>query len=341
MKETSRISSSRAAQGSRPSTDNCPSYEVRPRIALSAVVLPAPLGPTIPRMRTSSTCKSTPSSAMVVPNVLRRPRASMDAMASALLLFGFRGPAACRGLQQFFWCDAKPLNGCGDPWPFVREKPLAFALEQQIPRTGIDEHAATAPGLDQLLVDQLLIGFENRERIDSKFGRDIAHRGQRIAFFEHAVQYHSNDTVPKLSINRLTIVPLMHPVFHYASYSDVVNYNTSSHASFFYLSLPAVPAAIRYPLPTGVARAELVWFSAPSWRRPDPSVCIKWSDDKKVSNGGLEPLQKRQIRSFLLSPSAQMLKKVSNGGLSREKSPFSSAVPAENQTNMRKWYRSG
>jgi len=109
--------------------------------------------------------------------------------------------------------------------------------------------------------------------------------------------------------------------------------------AFLNFSLPAVPAAIRYPLPTGVARAELVWFSAPSWRRPDPSVCIKWSDDKKVSNGGLEPLQKRQIRPFLLSPSAQMLKKVSNGGLSREKSPFSAAVPAENQPNMTKWYR--
>jgi len=39
----------------------------------------------------------------------------------------------------------------------------------------------------------------------------------------------------KLAVNRLTVVPFtMHPVFdHCASYSDIVNYNTSSQASFF------------------------------------------------------------------------------------------------------------
>ena len=54
------------------------------------------------------------------------------------------------------------------------EKFLAFALEQQIPRAGFDEHAETALLFDQLLVDQFLIGLQNRERIDPKFGRDIA-----------------------------------------------------------------------------------------------------------------------------------------------------------------------
>src|SRR6266446_807650 len=204
MKETSRISSSRAAQGSRPSTVNFPSYEVRPRIALSAVVLPAPLGPMIPRMRPSSTRKSTPSSAMVVPKTLRRPRASMDAMASALLLSSFRRPVLCGRIQQFFRCQAEPLNGCVDSGPVFGKKLLAFAFEQQIPRAGFDEHAETALLFDQFLVDQFLIGLENRERIDPKFGRDIAHRRQRLAFVEHAVEYHGNDTIPMLAINRLT-----------------------------------------------------------------------------------------------------------------------------------------
>ena len=101
-----------------------------------------------------------------------------------------------------------------DPGPFFRKKLLAFALQQQIARARIDEHAATSPALDQLLVDQLLIALQDRERIDPIFGRDIAHRGQRIAFLEHAVEYHRDDAVAKLAVNRLTVVPLtVHQVF--------------------------------------------------------------------------------------------------------------------------------
>src|SRR5437764_701119 len=125
---------------------------MRPRIAFSAVVLPAPLGPTSPRMRPSSTRKSMPSSAMVVPNVLRRPCASMHAMASALLLFGFRlWPAGRAAIQQFFRRQAETLNGGVDPGPFVRNKPLAFALQQQIARSGLDKHAKSPAFFDQFL----------------------------------------------------------------------------------------------------------------------------------------------------------------------------------------------
>ena len=54
----------------------------------------------------------------------------------------------------------------------LREKLLAFALQEQIARAGIDEHAATSLALDELLVDQLLITLQNRERIDPILGRD-------------------------------------------------------------------------------------------------------------------------------------------------------------------------
>src|SRR6266571_8670427 len=154
MKETSRMSSTRAFQGSRPRTVNCPSYEVRPRIAFSAVVLPAPFGPISPRMRPSSTRRSTLSSAMVVPKTLRRPRASMQAMASALLLSGFRRLMFCGCIQQFFRRQAEPLNGCVDPGPVFGQKFLTFGSEQQIARASFDEHAETALLLDQFLVDQ-------------------------------------------------------------------------------------------------------------------------------------------------------------------------------------------
>ena len=154
---------------------------------------------------------------------------------TALFLSSFRRPVLCGSIQQFFRCQSEPLNGCVDSGPVVRKKLLAFALQQQIPRAGFDKHAETSLTFDKLLVDQFLISLENRERIDPIFGRDIAHRRQRIAFVEYAVENHGDDTISELSINRLTIVPFtLHPVFHRpSSFSDIVNYNTNSRASLF------------------------------------------------------------------------------------------------------------
>src|ERR1700687_5269090 len=226
MKQASRISWSRSFHGSRPSTLSSPWYEVSPRIALSAVVLPAPLGPMSPRMRPSSTRRSTPSSATVVPNVLRRPRASMHAMASALLFGGIRLRGLRRrglrrrprAIQEFFRLQAKPLDGGLDPRPLFAQELLPLALQQQAARAGIDEHAKAAPGLDQPLVHQFLIALQDRERIDPIFGRDRAYGGQRIAFLKHAVQYHRDHPVAQLAVDRLIVVPLtVHHVFQYAS----------------------------------------------------------------------------------------------------------------------------
>src|SRR6202162_2695422 len=202
---------------------------MRPRIAFKAVVLPAPLGPMSPRMRPSSTCKSMPSNAMDVPKALRRPRASMDAMASAPLLWSIgRRPVVCARFQQLFGSQAEPLDGCVDPGPLLRKKLLAFALQQQIARAGIDEHAATSLTLDQLLVDQLLIALQDREMVDPIFGSDIAHGRQRIAFLEDAVEYHRDDAVAKLAVNRLTVVPLtVHDVFQVALTRDTARFSLS------------------------------------------------------------------------------------------------------------------
>src|SRR6266436_8280391 len=114
-------------------------------------------------MRPSSTRKSIPSTATVVPNAFRRPCASMHAMASALLLrrfrFGWfrlcvirRRPVGS-AVHQFFRLQAEPLDGRADPRPFFAKKLLPFALQQQIARTGIDEHAEASLGFDQPLVD--------------------------------------------------------------------------------------------------------------------------------------------------------------------------------------------
>src|SRR6476469_3075693 len=155
-------------------------------MAFSAVVLPAPFGPMMPRMRPSSTRRLMPSSATVVPNDLRRPRASIQAIASALLFFRIRpgcgirfgkirvGGFRWRGIrgatvavQQFFRLEAEPLNGFVDSGPVFGKKFLAFALQQQAARAGIDEHAKAAPGLDQPFIHPLLIALKDRKRINA------------------------------------------------------------------------------------------------------------------------------------------------------------------------------
>src|SRR5207302_8987241 len=110
--------------------------------------------------------------------------------------------------------------------------------------------AQAAPRLHQLLADELLIGLENGEGIDPILGRDTAHRRQRIAFVEQAVENHSDDAIAQLSINRLTVVPFtVHPVFHRTHWRAVAsgywlagaggssgvihNYNTNALASTF------------------------------------------------------------------------------------------------------------
>ena len=48
----------------------------------------------------------------------------------------------CGSIQQFLGRQAEPLNGRVDRGPLFGKKLLAFALQQQIARAGVDEHAA-------------------------------------------------------------------------------------------------------------------------------------------------------------------------------------------------------
>src|SRR5262249_27712642 len=76
-----------------------------------------------------------------------------------------------------------------------------------ITRTRFDEHAEAALHLDQVLIDQLLIGLQHSKRIDPEFGCDSTHRWQRIAFVEHAIEDHMHATIAKLAIDWLSIIP--------------------------------------------------------------------------------------------------------------------------------------
>src|SRR5215472_8256689 len=110
-------------------------------MAFSAVVLPAPFGPMIPTTRPSCTRRSIPSSATFAPNALRNPRASMHAMASALLLFIFRLRLAVLA-QQLFLLQAQSLDRRRDARPLFVQKPFALARQQHFARSLVEEHAA-------------------------------------------------------------------------------------------------------------------------------------------------------------------------------------------------------
>src|SRR5207302_6816978 len=166
-------------------------------MACRAVLLPAPFGPMMPRIRPSSTWRSTPSSSMVAPNALRRPRASMQAMSALLHL----------AVQQLFGGQAEPANRCVDPRPVLGEQLLALALQQQLARSPIDVHPSAAFLLDELLVGELLIGLQNRDRVEPVLGRNVAHGGERIAFVENGVEDQGHDTIAKLAVDRLAVVP--------------------------------------------------------------------------------------------------------------------------------------
>src|SRR5579863_1093984 len=184
MKHTSRISSSRCVRGSRPSTLSSPLKEVSPRIALRAVVLPAPFGPMSPTMRPASMWKLTPARACVAPKLLASPRASI----TAVIFFTLRGGGAAlrrprcgrrcgaRALQ-FIRSQSQALDGGVDLGPLVLEEALALILQQRLACPGAHEHAQSAPLLHQLLVHELLVAFEHGEGIDPEIRGDIADRG--------------------------------------------------------------------------------------------------------------------------------------------------------------------
>src|SRR5262245_54718546 len=103
-------------------------------MAFNIVVLPAPFGPMIPRMRPSSTRRSTLSTATVVPKILRRPRASIVAITLFPPHRFAESPLRCS--DKFFAGDAESLNLRRHARPFLIEKFLTLALQQQIARAG-------------------------------------------------------------------------------------------------------------------------------------------------------------------------------------------------------------
>ena len=87
-------------------------------------------------------------------------------------------------------------------------------VQQRLACAFSDIHTESPPFFHQLIVDQFLIPFQNRERIEPVIGGDGAHRRQGIAFLERTVENHRDHAIAKLAVDRLIVVPLtVHPVF--------------------------------------------------------------------------------------------------------------------------------
>src|SRR5438105_8710096 len=161
-----------------------------------------------PRIRPRSTDRSIPSSATVLfRKIFLSPLASMQAIASALPFCFAAGTIALDGRQQLFGREPEALNGFADRRPFLVEKSAALGIEQEIADVFPDVHAKPAALLDQLLVNELLIGLEHRERIDPILCRHIPNGRQRIALLEVTLENHRHHPVSEPAIDRLAVVP--------------------------------------------------------------------------------------------------------------------------------------
>src|SRR5690349_1795625 len=213
MKQTSSMRASRCVRGSSPSTLSSPSKEVRPRMDLITVVLPAPFGPLRPTIRPASTLRSTPRTTGVLPYRFVRPRASIIAVIFSIRRGARRERLGCRGrfrttFHEFFGCEAKARDGRVDLRPFRLEEVHTLVFHESGAGPFIDEHAPAALLLDQLLIDELLVSLENGERIETKFGRYSADRGERVTLFEDTLEDHRHHSIAQLPVDRLAVVPL-------------------------------------------------------------------------------------------------------------------------------------
>ena len=74
-----------------------------------------------------------------------------------------------RGVE-FLLGQAQPFNRGEDAWPLFGEKLFALTLKQRSRDDRANKHSETAPGFDQLLVDQLCRRFQDGQRINPVVG---------------------------------------------------------------------------------------------------------------------------------------------------------------------------
>ena len=92
--------------------------------------------------------------------------------------------------------------------PFLVQEPFALSGQQQPPRAVAHVHAPAAAFLDQVLIDQLLVALQHRERIEPVIGGNRPHGGQRVALLERTLENEGDHSIAQLAIDGLVVVPI-------------------------------------------------------------------------------------------------------------------------------------
>src|SRR6056297_760857 len=112
------------------------------------------------------------------------------------------------GLDEFFQVQAQLFDSRRETRPFVLQEFIALAGQQLFAGTVPDEHADPASLVDQLVVDQRLVGFGNGQRIDLEIHGNLANRRQRLALGQGTVQDGCDRLFTELPVDRLIVVPV-------------------------------------------------------------------------------------------------------------------------------------
>jgi hypothetical protein len=117
-------------------------------------------------------------------------------------------PARPARREQFVEREAEALDREVHLGPLVGQEAAALGVEQQAAHAVVHEHAAPAPRLDQVLVDQLLIALEHGERVHAQLGGHGSHRRKWIALAQRAVENHGDHPVAELPVDGLAVIPV-------------------------------------------------------------------------------------------------------------------------------------
>src|SRR5436305_1684479 len=99
------------------------------------------------------------------------------------------------------------LDLLGNTRPVFREKFLTLSLDQALVRAAFNKHPEAAFFLDQVFVNQFLIGFKNGEGIYAIIRGHRSHGRKRVFLLQHALENHVHNAIAKLAINGLTVIP--------------------------------------------------------------------------------------------------------------------------------------
>src|SRR5260370_42001732 len=224
---------------------SCPATRARPSLGgvrvvsmRISVVLPAPFGPSSPKISPSSTLKRTWSTATKSPNRFVNPSTSIALIPRSLSYLALQSPLksgslylssspappsksapACRAAKGLGIKPLSPLHKVGETWGFSLKSIASSKMEPpSLPGRCRQQHVRRHPGKEASL--RIRDGNLDRERLDIALGPADVPLRRKVAF--HALEKHrALDGIPRwqadlqlLAESNLVDVSLFHVGLH-------------------------------------------------------------------------------------------------------------------------------